>query len=88
MIRVRINNKIAKYDFNHDILHVFFKPYSPSYDDEEFPGIIIKRSEIDESITGLVILDFSKRTPRELKMLLPKYDFPTVEEMQKSSSDQ
>jgi hypothetical protein len=63
-----------KYDLDHDVLHIFFPPASPSVDDEEYPGIIVKHSVEDERITGVVILDFSKRSDRELGTYLPRYD--------------
>lgn len=80
MIRMHINDKNVKYDINHDVLHVFFRPYTPSYDDEEFPGIIVKRDELDERVTGLVVLDFMKRSSKELRTLLPKYELGSLQD--------
>lgn len=73
MTPVRIKNEQIKYDAEHDVLHIFFPPFVPSVDDEEYPGIIIRRSLIDERITGLVILDFSRRNSKELANILPQY---------------
>jgi hypothetical protein len=56
----KISTYQHKYDDEHDVLHIFFPPYAPSYDDEEYPGIIIKRSVTDERITGFVIIDYKK----------------------------
>lgn len=73
MIPVKIKDNQVKYDADHDVLHVFFPPYAPSFDDEEYPGVIIRRSLIDERITGLKVLDFIQRDPGELKIILPQY---------------
>lgn len=74
----------VKYDADHDVLHIFFPPFVPSFDDEEYPGIIIRRSVTDERITGLTILDFSKRNPQELESLLPEYRLSALQEKYKS----
>ena len=47
MTRVRINGQQAKYDSRHDVLHVVFQPIVSSFEDEDFPGIIVRRSFID-----------------------------------------
>lgn len=75
MMPIMIKPGSVKYDVDHDVLHVFFPPSVPSFDDEELPGIIIKRSANDERITGLVILDYSKRDGYFLKNVLPRFDF-------------
>lgn len=78
MIRVRIQNNQTKYDNSHDILHVLFHPDHLSIDDEEFPGIVIRRSINDDRVTGIVIMDFSKRNIELLHNLLPRYDFSQI----------
>jgi hypothetical protein len=75
MTRVRIQNNQIKYDNSHDILHVLFYPEHLSIDDEEFPGIVIRRSINDDRITGITIMDFSKREIEFLQRMLPRYDF-------------
>jgi len=77
MIRVQIKSEQAKYDNQHDVLHVMFPPADLSIDDEDFPGIIVRRSVRDDRITGLTILDFSKRK-EFLKEYLPRYDFSKI----------
>ena len=74
---MRVQNH--KYDPDNDVLHVFFPPYALSVDDEEYPGFIIKYSVDDERITGLVILDFSKRSERELRNIFPRYDLVSLQ---------
>lgn len=78
MTRVRINGQQAKYDSRHDVLHVVFQPIVSSFEDEDFPGIIVRRSIIDERITGIVILDYSKRSKDSLRTFLPHYDFDKI----------
>lgn len=78
MTRVRIKGQQAKYDSRHDVLHVVFKPVDSSFEDEDFPGIIIRRSINDERITGIVIMDYSKRSRDSLRSFLPHYDFDKI----------
>lgn len=73
--RVQITDEQIKYDDNHDVLHVYFHPVGFSTDDEEYPGIVIRRAVNDNHVTGLVIMDFSKRDKNSLEQLLPTYDF-------------
>ena len=74
MIPKNLGRYQKKYDEDHDVLHVFFPPFAPSFDDEEYPGVIIKRSAIDERITGITILDF-KKNKEIAKKILPQFDF-------------
>lgn len=78
MSRVPITSNQIKYDADHDILHVFFSPMVLSEDDEEFPGIVIRRSVSDDRITGLVIMDFTRRRKDFLESVLPRYDFSQI----------
>lgn len=63
----------VKYDRDYDVLRIRFplSSDSVSYDDETSPGVYISRSEIDDRITGIMVLDFSRRSSKELKLLLP-----------------
>lgn len=80
MTRVKISDNQIKYDQSHDVLHVFFYPEYLTTDDEEFPGILIRRSIKDEQrIAGLTIMDFLKRKESSgLDQLLPDYDFTNL----------
>ena len=78
MTRVKVIDHIVTYDKRHDVLHVFFYPEHFSIDEEKFPGVIIRRSIEDERITGLTILDYSKRDKKVLDLLLPEYDFSGI----------
>ena len=78
MTRVLIKSQQAKYDSRHDVLHVVFQPIESSFEDEDFPGVIIRRSIINDRITGIVILDYSKRSKNSLRSFLPHYDFNKI----------
>ena len=80
MTQVIISKTDTKYDARHDILHVYLSPLELSIDDEDFPGIVVRRSIIDDHITGFVIMDYSKRNPELLRVVLPNYTFPRVTE--------
>lgn len=79
MPRVIIPNQQVKYDEKNDILHVYFLPSTSSYDDEDYPGIIIRRSMVDERITGVIIMDYSKQDRDTLKRLLPFLDIDRIQ---------
>lgn len=69
----------TKYDERHDVLHVFFPPYALAFDDEDYPGVIIKRAAKDGRIIGLVILDYKKRSKKDLNVILPEFDFSQID---------
>ena len=68
------------YDRDHDVLRVRFPRPSDawSYDDEEYPGIYVSRSEKDDRIAGITVFDYSRRLRRELKLLLPMVEWEEV----------
>jgi hypothetical protein len=68
------------YDRDHDVLRVRFPLPSDawSYDDEEYPGIYVSRSEKDDRIAGITVFDYSRRSRRELKLLLPMVEWEEV----------
>ena len=74
MIRLDATNAKTNYDERHDVFHVFVCPMSPSYDDEDYPGIVVRRSMRDDRVTGITVLDFSKRPKQELARNLPFVD--------------
>ncbi len=67
----------SNYDTEFDVLRILFPlPDNMfSYDEELSPGIILSRSETDERISGVTVLDFSERTVRELQVLVPIVDW-------------
>ena len=74
MIRLDATNTRTNYDDRHDGLHVFACPMSPSFDDEDYPGIVVRRAMQDERVIGVTVLDFSKRSKQELAQWLPFVD--------------
>ena len=68
------------YDRDHDVLRVRFPLPSDawSYDDEEYPGIYVSRSEKNDHIAGIAVFDYSRRLRRELKLLLPMVEWEEV----------
>jgi hypothetical protein len=79
MTRVKIKPNQIKYDKSHDVLHVYFLPDFLTVDEEEYPGVLIRRSLKDEeTVAGLTILDFNEKKISELDYLLPEYDFSEV----------
>lgn len=80
MTRIMIKPNQIKYDSSHDVLHVFFLPDFLTIDEEEYPGILIRRSIKDEeSIAGITILDYKKRKNSDvLDSFLPQYDFAEI----------
>lgn len=68
---------LLNYDRDHDVLRIRFPLPSDafSYDDEEYPGIYVSRSEKDNRFT---VFDYSRRFLRELKLLLPMVEWDEV----------
>jgi uncharacterized protein YuzE len=60
-----------KYDSEHDVLYLYFGKTKPSYADEAAPGIYLKFSEKDETITGAVIMDFLKKNYSNVQKYIP-----------------
>ena len=71
---VDATNAKANCDDRHDVLHVFARPISPSFDDEDYPGIVVRRAVQDGHVTGVTVLDFSRRPKWELAQPLPFVD--------------
>ena len=79
---IALRPRSINYDRDYDVLRIWF-PSSfggISYDDEEYPGIYISRSEANEQITGVLIFDYSLRSMRELKLLVPIVKWEDVKE--------
>lgn len=70
-----------KYDGRNDVLHIFFPPPVPSESNEIYPGIFVRRSEVDDRISGVVIMDYSKRDKSLLQNLLPFIDIKELNEL-------
>lgn len=66
--------KILKvnYDERHDSLHVFFDQVCPCYDEEATPGIFLSRSEKDDRLAKVTVLDYKAKSDEDLMRALPK----------------
>lgn len=62
---------VARYDRDHDVMHLFIPPMEPAYDEEVKPGIFVAKSEPGERVVEVIVLDFSRRKPGELRDVLP-----------------
>ncbi|OEF99398.1 hypothetical protein BHF71_02095 [Vulcanibacillus modesticaldus] len=56
------------YDSEHDVLYVYFGEPKISYEDETAPGVFIRIAESDETITGVIILDYKKKNRTNIKI--------------------
>lgn len=73
------NNVKFSYDYDHDVLYLYFGEPKVSYDDEAAPGIYIRFSEDDEIITGAVIMDFKKKDVNKIQKYIPiNIDFTNI----------
>ena len=75
-----IHPAAVRYDRDHDVLRLHFSSSekSISSSDETFPGIYIDRSETTEAITGVMVFDYSRRSMRELELLLPIVEWKDI----------
>lgn len=79
MTRMMIQNPQIRYDRGNDVMHVYFPPSAPSYDDEDYPGIVVRRSMTDERITGVTLLSYSRISRDVLTVVLPFLDLGALE---------
>jgi len=63
---------VARYDEDHDVMHLFFPPIEPAYDEEVEPGIFLAVAEPSGRVVEAAVLDFSRRDPAELRRVLPQ----------------
>jgi len=61
MIPLKIPIRVADYDRRHDVLHVHFAGALHVSDDEDFPGIYVRRAMPDDRIVGIMVMDFCRR---------------------------
>ncbi len=59
------------YDENHDVLYVSLGTPKPSYCDNDIDGVLIRRSIKSNRLSGLTIMDFSKKNKEQLKRIIP-----------------
>ncbi|EPZ37188.1 hypothetical protein JV16_01813 [Anoxybacillus ayderensis] len=69
------------YDYDHDVLYIYFGEPKVSYDDEAAPGVFIRFSEEDDVITGVVIMDYKKRDVDAVTKHIPiRINFHSINE--------
>lgn len=59
------------YDQDHDILYVSIGAPVPSYCDEDIEGVLFRKSMKSHKLSGVTIMDFSKKTELQLERILP-----------------
>jgi len=59
------------YDSDHDVMYVSIGQPKPSYCDNDVDGILIRRSADSNRLSGVTIMDFSKRDKELLKAVIP-----------------
>lgn len=80
MLKRQPNNLQISYDQEYDILYVSIGDPVPSYSDEEgLKGFYIRRAMATDKVTGVTIMDYSKRNKRSLAKFSPlKIDFNSL----------
>jgi uncharacterized protein YuzE len=61
------------YDSKNDVMYISFGEPTPSYSDELADGIYLRYDMITDEISGITIMDFSKRQT-ELNQLYVPFD--------------
>lgn len=59
------------YDKDHDVLYVSLGAPKPSYCDTDIEGILIRRAMDNNRLSGITIMDFSRKTREQLKRTIP-----------------
>jgi hypothetical protein len=67
----QMNNLTFKYDNEHDVLHLFIGESKVSYADELEPGVFVRFSDDDDSLTGVIIMGYQRRDKNALQKCLP-----------------
>jgi uncharacterized protein YuzE len=66
------NNIKFTYDYDHDVLYLYFGEPTDSYEDEAAPDIYLRISDDEnETITGIIILDYKKKDLNHIKKHIP-----------------
>lgn len=70
------------YDNVHDVLYIYFGEPRPSFSEEIAPGFFVSLSEDDETVTGIIIIDYKKRDKNFLAAKTPiNIDFDKINAM-------
>ncbi|HBC94325.1 MAG TPA: hypothetical protein DCZ10_15860 [Pelotomaculum sp.] len=59
------------YDKEHDVMYVSLGAPKPSYCDDDIEGVLIRRSLESNRLSGVTIMDFSRKTKEQLKRIIP-----------------
>lgn len=59
------------YDPDHDILYISIGTPIPSYCDKDIEGVLFRKSMDDHKLSGVTIMDYSKKNESQLKRILP-----------------
>jgi hypothetical protein len=62
---------IYNYDNDHDVLYISIGKQKPSYCDQDLSGILIRKAFASDKISGVTILDFTKKTTEQLQTAIP-----------------
>ncbi|HHW07480.1 MAG TPA: DUF2283 domain-containing protein [Clostridia bacterium] len=78
----RVEGIEFSYDYLHDVLYIYFGEPRPSFSEEIAPGFFISLSEDDETLTGIIIIDYKKRDKDFLAAKAPiSIDFDRINAM-------
>lgn len=79
-IRIPQSSLIYNYDKNHDILDVFIEKFCPVFSEEIYSGIYILYDRTTDFISGVTIMDYTKRDKCYINNFLPfSIDFTEVD---------
>lgn len=70
-MNVRKRKVTINYDKDHDILYVSIGTPKPSYCDDDIEGVLIRRSMETNRLSGVTIMDFSRKNKEQLKRIIP-----------------
>lgn len=70
-MNVRKNRITVDYDREHDVLYVSLGKPKPSYCDDDIEGVLIRRTMDTNRLSGVTIMDFSRKTRDQLKRIIP-----------------
>lgn len=61
----------SRYDSGHDILYVLIGAPEPSSYSEDYPGILVRYSEVQNDVKGVTVMSFSRTDPEILRRHVP-----------------
>jgi hypothetical protein len=73
-------DQVAKYDADHDVLHLFFGEMEFAWDNEVEPGVVLQEAMSDGHHAGATILGYAKHL-EQAKKHLPFVDWQMVDKV-------